>query len=195
MLERSPNLNMAFEPIFAGGSFLSHGPSQAHSLMTLLDGLQPTGVTALFLDPHGLMSALGAIAPNNAVLPVQILESGAFINLASVICPLSTARSGSIIMQLRLENEEGNSIRLDIRQGTLVPLPVRHGQAVKVFLKNAAHGVEVDPRLAKGFKIFGGVCGAFVDARGRPLKLPSDAAKRRELLLRWSQALETRRAA
>lgn len=195
MLERNPELNMAFEPIFAGGSFLSHGPSPAHSLMTLLDGLQPTGVTALFLDPYGLMAALGAIAPNNTVLPVQILESGAFINLASVICPVSTARPGSIIMQLRLEYDDGNSIHLDIHQGTLVPLPVRHGQAVKVFLKNASHGVEMDPRLAKGFKIFGGVCGAFVDARGRPLKLPTDAGKRRELLLRWSQVLETRRAA
>jgi hypothetical protein len=128
-------------------------------------------------------------------LPVQILESGAFINLASVICPVSSARPGSTIMQLRLEYDDGNSTQLDIRQGTLVPLPVRHGQAVKVFMKNPVRGVEVDPRLAKGFKIFGGVCGAFVDARGRPLKLPSDAGKRRELLLRWSQALETRRAA
>jgi len=195
MLERAPQLSMAFEPIFAGGAFLAQGVSPARSLLTLLDGLQPTGVTALFLDPHGLMTALGAIAPQNTVLPVQILESGAFINLASVICPVSRARPDSIIMQLRLEYDDGNTLRLDIRQGTLVPLPVRHGQAVKVFLKNAARGLEVDPRLAKGFKIYGGVCGAFVDARGRPLHLPSDPAKRREQLLQWSQAIETRRTA
>ena len=195
MLARYPNLNMAFEPIFAGGSFLAQSPAPVHSLMTLLDGLQPTGVTALFLDPHGLMAALGAIAPINTVLPVQILESGAFINLASVICPVSSARPGSVLMQLRLEFEDGNSTKIEIKQGTLTALPVRHGQAVKVYLKNAAHGVEVDPRLARGFKIFGGVCGAFVDARGRPVVLPSDAAKRRETLLRWSQAFEKRRTA
>jgi hypothetical protein len=195
MLARYPQMNMAFEPIFAGGSFLAQGPSAARTLMTLLDGLQPTGVTALFLDPHGLMAALGAIAPNNTVLPVQILESGAFINLASVICPVSSARAGTVIMQLRLEYDDNSSMQVDVRQGSLTPLPVRNGQTVKVFLKKAARGVEVDPRLAKGFKIYGGVCGAFVDARGRPLVLPNDAGKRRELLLRWSQALETRRAA
>jgi hypothetical protein len=186
---------MAFEPIFAGGSFLAQSPSPAHSLMTLLDGLQPTGVTALFLDPHGLMAALGAIAPSNTVLPVQILESGAFINLASVICPVSSARPGTVLMQLRLEFEDGNSTKIEVRQGSLIALPVRHGQPAKVYLKNAAHGVEIDPRLARGFKIFGGVCGAFVDARGRPVILPTDAIKRRETLLHWSQAFETRRTA
>jgi hypothetical protein len=196
LLDRYPNLNMAFEPIFAGGSILAQGPNPMHSLMILLDGLQPTGVTGIFLDPHGLMAALGAIAPSNTVLPVQILESGAFINLASVICPISDARPGSVIMNLRLEFDDGSETRLEVRQGSLVSLPVRHGQPVKVFVKSTASGVEVDPRLARGgYRIYGGVCGAFVDARGRPLNLPSDPVKRRETLLRWSSAFETKRAA
>jgi hypothetical protein len=194
--ERYPGTGMNFEPIFAGGSVLANGPSPVQSLMILLDGLQPTGVTSLFLDPYGLMAALGAIAPANTVLPVQILESGAFINLAWVISPVSDARPGTVIMRLRLEYEDGSEQRLEIRQGSLVPLPVRHGQAVKVFLKDVAYGVHIDSRLSRGgLKIYGGVCGAFADARGRPLVLPTDAVKRRETLLRWSQAFETRRTA
>jgi hypothetical protein len=195
MLERYPALSMAFEPIFAGGSLLSHAPSPFHSLMVLLDGLQPTGVTAMFLDQHGLMAALGAISPTNTVLPVQILESGAFLNLASVICPISDARTGSVIMRLRLELEDGSETRIEVHQGDLIPLPVRHGQEAKIFLKEALHGVQLDPRFARGFKIRGGVCGAFIDARGRPLMLPSDPVKRRETLLRWGQVYESRRAA
>jgi hypothetical protein len=196
MLDRFPATGMSFEPIFAGGSLLAGGPSAVQSLMVLLDGLQPTGVTSIFLDPYGLMAALGAIAPTNTVLPVQILESGAFINLAWVICPVSNARPGTTIMRLRLEYEDGNEQKLEVKQGSLVPLPVRHGQAVKVYLRDAAYGVHVDPRLSRGgLKIYGGVCGAFADARGRPLVLPADAGKRRELLLRWSQAFEMRRTA
>jgi hypothetical protein len=49
--------------------------------------------------------------------------------------------------------------------------------------------------MSGGFKIVGGVCGAVIDARGRPLGLPDDAVKRREMLLRWSQSLESRRPA
>jgi hypothetical protein len=196
MQERYPGTGMNFEPIFVGGSLLSNAPSPVQSLMILLDGLQPTGVTSIFLDPYGLMAALGAIAPANTVLPVQILESGAFINLAWVLSPVSDARPGTVIMRLRLEYEDGSEQRIEVRQGSLVPLPVRHGQAVKIFLKDVANGVHVDSRLSRGgLKIYGGVCGAFADARGRPLVLPADAFKRRETLLRWSQALETRRTA
>jgi len=195
MLERYPSLNMAFEPVFAGGSLLSHAPTPMRSLMILLDGLQPTGVTSIFLDQHGLMAALGAISPINTVLPVQIMESGAFLNLASVICPVSDARPGSIIMRLRLELEDGSEKRIEVHQGTLIPLPIRHGQEAKIFMKEALHGVQVDPRFARGFKIRGGVCGAFIDARGRPLILPSDPVKRRETLLGWNQKLDARRSA
>jgi hypothetical protein len=195
-LQERYGLGMSFEPIFAAGSLLAGSPSPMQSLMLLLDGLQPTGVTSLFLDPYGLMAALGAVAPANTVLPVQILESGAFINLAWVISPVSDARPGTVILRLRLEYEDGSEQRVEVRQGSLVPLPVRHGQAVKVFLKDAAFGVHVDPRLTRGgLKIYGGVCGAYADARGRPLILPTDAVKRRETLLRWSQAFEMRRAA
>jgi hypothetical protein len=196
MQERFPGTGMNFEPIFAGGSILAGSSAPVNSLMILLDGLQPSGVTSIFLDPYGLMAALGAIAPANTVLPVQILESGAFVNLAWVISPVSDARPGTVIMRLRLEYEDGTDQRLEVRQGSLVPLPVRNGQAVKIFLKDAAYGVYVDPRLSRGgLKIYGGVCGAFADARGRPLVLPTDAVKRRETLLKWSQAIETRRTA
>jgi hypothetical protein len=196
MLQRHSSLSMAFEPIFAGGATLAQAASPAQTLLILLDGLQPTGVTTIFLDPYGLMSALGAIAPASAALPVQILESGAFQNLAAVICPVSDARPGTPILRVRLVFEDGNDSRMEVKQGSLVPLPVRHGQSAQVYLESM-HGTEIDPRrrMSGGFKIVGGVCGAVIDARGRPLVLPDDAVKRREMLLRWSQSLESRRPA
>ncbi len=196
MIERYPALNMTFEPIFAGGAALAQAATPAQALLTLLDGLQPSGLTTIFIDPYGLMAALGAVAPSNSILPVQILESGAFQNLGAVICPVSDARPGTTILRARLVFEDGNETRLDVKQGSLVPLPVRHGQTARVYLE-ALHGTQIDPRrrTSGGFKIIGGVCGALIDARGRPLALPEDPGRRRESLLRWSQAIESRRPA
>ncbi|GAP08670.1 MAG TPA: hypothetical protein DEQ80_07440 [Anaerolinea thermolimosa] len=196
MIERYPTLNLSFEPIFAGGAVFAQAASPAQALLALLDGLQPVGVTTFFIDPYGLMSALGAVAPANSILPVQILESGAFQNLGAVISPVSNARPGVPVLRVRLVFEDGNETRLEVKQGSIVPLPVRHGQAARIYLEGL-RGTEIDPRrrTAGGFRIIGGVCGAWIDARGRPLVLSGDPGKRRETLLRWSQAVETRRPA
>jgi hypothetical protein len=181
MFERYPALSMNFEPIFAGGAVFAQAPTPGQALLTLLDGLQPVGITTAFIDPYGLMAALGAVAPANSILPVQILESGAFQNLGAVISPVSHARPGTSILRARLVFEDGNETRLEVKQGTLVPLPVRHGQAVRIYLE-PLHGTQIDPRrrTGGGFKIIGGVCGALIDARGRPLALPEDSGKRSE---------------
>ncbi len=196
MLERYPALNMSFEPIFAGGAVLAQAATPGQALLALLDGIQPVGITTLFVDPYGLMAALGAVAPANSILPVQILESGAFQNLGSVISPVSSARHGATILRVRLVFEDGNETRLEVKQGNIVPLPVRHGQTARIYLEGL-RGTEIDPRRRStgGFKIVGGVCGAIIDARGRPIHLPEDATRRRETILRWSQAVETRRPA
>ena len=114
----------------------------------------------------------------------------------AVKAPRSDARPGTPILRVRLVFEDGNDSRMEVKQGSLVPLPVRHGQSAQVYLESM-HGTEIDPRrrTAGGFKIVGGVCGAVIDARGRPLSLPDDAVKRREMLLRWGQSLESRRPA
>lgn len=195
MLERYPFLNMAFEPIFISGATLAQSISPVQSLMAVLDGLQPTGITTLFLDPYGLMAALGSVASGNAVLPVQILDSGTFVNLASVISPVSDARPGTVILKVKVTSDQGD-YNAEVRQGSIVVLPVRHGQQVQVFL-NPQHGTYIDPRWRSGagFKLAGGLCGVVIDARGRPLQLPDDSAKRREMLMRWIQTVESRRSA
>jgi hypothetical protein len=195
MLERYPALNMAFEPIFISGATLAQGIAPVQSLLAVLDGLQPTGVTTLFLDPYGLMAALGTVASGNSVLPIQILDSGTFVNLASVISPVSDARPGTVILKVKVVSDQGN-FTTEVKQGSIVTLPVRLGQQVQVFL-NPQHGTFIDPRWRpnSGFKLAGGMCGVVIDARGRPLRLPEDAAKRRETILRWTQTVESRRSA
>ncbi|MCC6148112.1 MAG: glutamate mutase L [Anaerolineaceae bacterium] len=187
----NPDLGEVFEPILAGGSIFNQAPTAGEALMMLLDGLQPVGVSTVILDKHSLLAALGAAAEVNPLLPVQALESSAFLNLGTVICPYSPARYGAPILNVRVEYEKGNESRMEIRQGTFTVLPLKNGQTVRLHLEPLRKTV-VDPtgqRSANSFKITGGLCGAVIDARGRPVPLPKDAARRRDVLKKWKQVL------
>ena len=85
----------------------------------------------------------------------------------------------------------GNQTQLEIRQGTITSLPVRPGQTMNVHI-SPLRRLSIDPThrdRSRSFKIVGGVCGAVIDARSRPLGLPKDAARRRDLLKKWALAV------
>jgi hypothetical protein len=196
VLNRWPTTELSFERVFLSGAILAQSATPAQALLMALDGIQPVGINVFMLDPHGLSQALGAIAGSNSLLPAQIIESGAYGNLGTVICPLSDARAGTVILKMRIAYEDGAETHVEARQGALVPLPVRSGQVVHIEI-DPQHGAVLDPCLPRlrRFKITGGLCGALVDARGRPLSMPSEPARRSELLLRWAHIMEERRPA
>ena len=186
-----PQKRISFEPILASGAVLTNVASIPQSLLMLLDGIQPLGITTFILDQNGLTSSLGAIGKINSILPVQVLESKAFMNLGTVISPISRAKYGTHILQVRLEYEDGNESQFKVQQGTIVSLPLQPGQAARIHL-NPLRRTEIDAlgkRGASSFRIVGGACGAVIDARGRPIALPSDASRRRELMKKWRLSL------
>ncbi len=67
------DLPTAYDVIIAGNSLLAHGSTAGQALLALLDGLQPIGISTILLDTYGVLPVLGAIAPHNALLPVQVL--------------------------------------------------------------------------------------------------------------------------
>jgi hypothetical protein len=180
----------ADEPILASGAVIS-SLSPANSLLTILDGIQPWGVTTVILDPYGLASALGAVAAINALLPVQVLESSALLNLGTVISPVSSAKFGAPILKVKIEYEAGEPVSQEIRQGTITMLPVQPGQAARIHLQ-PLRSVVLDPtgkESFRSFKVIGGACGTVIDARGRPLQLVNDDARRRDMLKKWVSSL------
>jgi hypothetical protein len=178
-----------FEPIVISGGFFTQVTHPGQAMLAALDGIQPLGIGIVLLDTHGLLAALGAIAPLNSILPVQVLES-AFQNLGTVISPVSDSRYGTPILKVRLEIEQGDEVRLEVKQGALVKLPLLTGQVARIHLE-PLNRTEVDPRRKNGgsFKIVGGLCGAVIDARGRALKLPEDAPRRRDMHKKWLATL------
>lgn len=181
-----------FDPILVSGSVITNAPTSAQSLLMILDGIQPTGITRLLLDNNNITPALGAAAPINAVLSVHVLESNAFTNLGYLISPTGNARKGSSVLRIKINYESGQENTIDIKRGTiqLIPLPVGRTAQLQLHpLQRSDIGMGGRGQGGK-LRVIGGVFGIIIDARGRPIDLPNSPDKRRNQLIEWQQMIE-----
>jgi len=177
-----------FEPILGAGSVITRAPTLGQGLLILLDAIQPMGITTVILDQNNLLPALGAAASRNSILPIQVLESGAFLGLATVVAPYVNARPGTPVLQARLINQNGNESLMEIKQGELEIMPLPAGQSGRLYLQpyhNADLGFGPDRTREDGIPVTGTVMGLVIDARGRPLRFPEDGARRCEIIKKW----------
>jgi hypothetical protein len=188
-ISRGDGLAAPFEPILAAGSVLSSAPTPGQSALLILDGLQPVGVTTLVLDPNNLSAALGAASGVNSLLPVQILESGAYQNLGTVISPVSGAPLGAPILRARMIYADRSENQVEVNQGSLHVLPLARGQTAQLYLEPIGRTDVGIGRLNRGIKVTGGILGTIIDGRGRPLRLPVDPGQRHEMFKKWLWAL------
>ncbi len=186
MEQRDALPSSRYEPILLSGSAINHVVTPVQSLFVALDGIQPLGISPLILDKHGILPLLGVIAGTNPLLAVQVLESTAFTNLATVVNVVSKARMGSTLLNARLDYPDGNYFEAEVKQGSIISLPLPPGMG-GVLRINPTRRVEIE-ELALGrepIKVTGGVCGVVLDARGRPIRLPEDAGRRIDLIKEW----------
>ncbi len=185
-----PTLTPLFEPILAGGASLSDASRPGQGLLLLLDSLQPVGVTTVILDQNNLLPLLGAAASQNNILPVQVLESGAFLSVGTVVSPVVSAGYGTPILRGKLVYENGTEARVELKYGTLETLPLSSGEAGKLTVQ-CLRGADVGfgPGRSGTIPVSGGALGVVFDGRGRPLDLPTDAVRRRELIKKWNWSL------
>ncbi|NJN80378.1 MAG: hypothetical protein HC797_07860 [Anaerolineales bacterium] len=185
-----PSLTPLFEPILAGGGALSDASRSGQSLLLLLDGLQPVGITTIILDQNNLLPLLGVAASQNNILPVQVLESGAFLSVGTVVSPVVSARYGASILKAKLNYENGAEATIDLKFGSLETLPLASGETGKLTIQTS-YGADVGfgPGRGGNIPVSGGALGVVFDGRGRPLDLPSDPVRRRELIKKWNWTL------
>ncbi len=185
-----PNLTPLFEPIIAGGGALSDASRPGHGLLLLLDSIQPVGVTTIIIDQNNLLPLLGAAASQNNILPVQVLESGAFLSVGTVISPVVSASYGTPILKAKLVYENGAEARVELKYGTIETLPLASGETGTLTIQGL-RGADVGFGSGRSgtIPVSGGALGVVFDGRGRPLELPSDAVRRRELIKKWNWTL------
>jgi hypothetical protein len=176
------------EPVIASGGAIARAPKPGLAALALLDAVQPRGITTLVLDPYNLVPAVGASAGLLPMVTVQALESGSFVSLGTVVSPVGRSRPGSPAVRIRLEPESGGELSEGVvRYGQLKILPLRQGEHARLTLR-PERGFDVGfggRGRAGALRVAGGALGLIIDARGRPLELPRDAAQRRERNLQW----------
>lgn len=172
--------------IIAGGGAIGDGMSLGQGLLMLLDAIQPVGILPILVDQNNLLPMLGIAAARNNYLPVQVIDSGAFIGLGTVVSVVGSAKYGEHILRAKLTYSDGTDARADVKFGGLEILPLSSGQSARLSLQPLQRAdAGLGPGRSGGITVTGGALGVVIDARGRPLQFPSDPVRRRELIKKW----------
>lgn len=183
-----PTLLPYLEPILASGSVLGRAARPGQAALMLLDAIEPIGVTTLVIDRGGLLPALGACALAQPLATVQSLDVGGLLTLGTVVTPVGHARLGETVLGVRMKYQNGGDLEVEVAAGSLEVLPLPPGQKAVLDLRprrNIDVGRGGPGRGGTAVEVQGGLVGLVIDARGRPLALPSDAEKRRERVQQW----------
>jgi hypothetical protein len=175
--------------IIGSGGVLSHAPRREQAAMMMIDAFQPEGVTALAVDSVFMMPQLGVLA---SVLPEAakaVFRRDCLIPLGSAVAPVGRGRAGQKVCAVQLTRGGGERETMDIAFGQLVRLPLGPGEGATVRIE-PSRGWDAGDGGGKPVEteVAGGVAGLIIDARGRPLELPSDEDERCESLRRWLAA-------
>jgi hypothetical protein len=152
-----------------------------------LDALQPCGIFTLAVDGLGLAPAFGGLASLHASAAAGVIERDAFVTLGTVIAPVSKNREGQIDLRLQVQPSGGEGgINLEVQHGSIELVPLAPGQKASIQVRLAG-SAQLPHKRGGVFKaeIEGGALGLIIDARGRPIAFPADAAKRRAKTQQW----------
>ncbi len=180
--------------ILATGGVLAHAPRYGQVAIMLLDALQPRGVTSLVLDKTLLISQLGAVATIAPIAAVQINENDAVSHrLGTCVIPFGDLIPGETAVRVGVEYSNGRQLNIDVKAGSIEVIPLRgNEQALLTLYPSPTVDVGLGPgeRARAAEEIDGGLIGLIIDARGRPLQLPTQDTERQALLQQWMQALD-----
>lgn len=178
------------DTIIVSGGALTHAPHPGQAALIVLDALEPIGVSTLVLDVYEMASALGNVAAVKPLAAVEVLDSGALVNLATVVAPVAGhARPGDIILRVKVTYDDGSALDVEVEYGNLEVLPLLPGQQAELELRPVRRfGFDVGlggPGKAGKRRVSGGLAGLIIDARGRPLRLSSKPEQRQNQVRQW----------
>lgn len=185
-----PGLTPYFDNILLNGAVLAQAPQFGQAALIMLDGLQPNGVSTILLDVHSLAPALGIASAINASAAVQVLESGSFQNLGTVVSLTGEGKIGQPAVKVKIEMPSGEKIEEKINCGALRIFPLEAEAQAKVTIQPTGNfDAGFGAGTSKTLTLKGGAVGLIIDARGRPIQFPRKPEERYALVNEWCQTL------
>ncbi len=182
--------NMTLNLLVASGGVLSHAPRMHQTAALLIDAFEPEGITTLAKDSIFMMPHLGVLAQVHPQAALEVFERDCLIYLGTCIAPAGTGKPGKPCFSYKIEGG-GLSERGEMAYGEMKLFPLAENQTAEVEIE-PAKGFNMGAGTGKPIKktVKGGTVGLILDARGRPLQLPSDPATCRQAMKSWIETLE-----
>lgn len=173
--------------IIGSGGALSHAPRRLQSGIMMIDAFQPEGVTKLAVDSIFMMPQLGVLSSVHPKAATQVFEKDCLIHLGTCVAAIGNIKNGATVMKVKYI-KDGQMVEEFVKGGDIKVLPCPDQMEVEI---HPGSGIDVGHGKGKVVKkvLTGGVCGIFLDCRGRPLVVSDDPKERAKQLLKWfSQA-------
>jgi len=204
LFERRVNLetyiNMLRVDMIGGtGGLIAHAPRRVQSIMVLIDGFLPEGVTHLVQDSVFMMPHLGVLSTVHPKAALEIFEKDCLVHLGTCIAPRGPIlREGekslkediTDMARVRLTTD-GTTSTHNLRLGEIIRIPLSTGSFAEVVISpQARYDAGEGPGKVVTKQICGGVVGVILDARGRPLQLPTTEDERIQKIRKWIRAID-----
>ena len=171
------------ELVIIGGGALNGTGNAAYDMMMVADCLQPTGITEIKADRHGVIPPMSAIARAQADAAVHILEGNSLEHLGTLISLEGTAIGDGIAADLVVTIGD-ETAEPSLKQGTLLTIGAPATLEVNIKIK-CKRGFRVNGKRSIKLTLTGGTGGIVIDARGRNFVAPASVADRMQVLPEW----------
>ncbi|MCL6430491.1 MAG: glutamate mutase L [Anaerolineae bacterium] len=178
--------------VVARGSVLNRARTPGRAALMLIDALQLTGLVRLTLDWANLLPGLSGLARTDALAAVQVLDSDGLMDLGTLVAPAGSGRPGTEALRARLFEQGELRAEVSVPAGSIRTLPLGVNEIAQLELY-PARGFDLGGgrRGRAGVaEVRGGALGVILDARGRPLQLPTDEEERARALQTWEQEID-----
>ncbi len=183
---------MSLDMIVGSGGVLSHAPRRGQAALMMMDAYQPEGVTLLTVDSIFMMPQLGILSTVHPEAATQVFERDCLVYLGTCISPVGTAKEGEPCLTIEWE---GKTETIPFGTIRVFPLGFTSGnegepERIEIVLQ-PARGFDAGEGKGRARTVTatGGVVGVIVDARGRPLTIPTDSSARIQKLREWVTAM------
>jgi uncharacterized protein (TIGR01319 family) len=176
---------MNLDMVVGSGGVLAHAPEFAQTALMMMDAYAPEGKTTLAKDSIFMMPQLGVLSTLLPEAATQVFERDCLIRLADCIAPVGTAKEGDECVTVVFR---GDTVAVPFGQIKLLSFPLGEQGSIEV---RPARNFDVGGGKGKAvtYPVDGGEVGLIIDARGRPIAIPSDDAGRARKMREWLQAL------
>lgn len=121
---------------------------------------------------------------------MEVFKKDCLIRMGTCIAPVGEGKEGADCVEVSLEMPGGRTETRSVKFGEMVVVPLEVDKKAKAHIKPHRR-FDAGAGKGKDFRtdVSGGVVGVVIDARGRPLVLPTERSEKVRKLTEWNKAL------